>query len=67
MSSAIINKHFDEADKACFAVAQDAKVRTNDADEGGADQLAAILVSISNHSFRTHRQVYTNVSPFANV
>ena len=67
MSSAIINKHFDEADRACFAVAQDAEVRTDDVDEEGADSLAATLVSMSNHSLRTHRQAYANVSPFANI
>ena len=67
MNSAIINTHFDQSDKACFAVAQDAEVASDDIDEEGVDSLAATLVSMSNHSLRTHRQAYANVSPFANV
>ena len=67
LSSAIINTHFDQSDQACFAVAQDAEVTSNDIDEEGVDSLAATLVSMSNHSLRTHWQAYANVSPFANV
>lgn len=67
MSSAIINTHFDQSDRACFAVAQDAELASEDIDEEGADCLAATLVSMSNHSLRTHRQAYANISPFANV
>ncbi|KAK4551266.1 hypothetical protein LTR86_011263 [Recurvomyces mirabilis] len=67
MSSAIINTHFDQSDRGCFAVAQDGEVVGDDIDEEGADFLAATLVSMSNHSLRTHRQAYANVSPFANV
>ena len=37
MSSAIINTHFDQADRACFAVAQDVEVPSDDIDEEGVD------------------------------
>ena len=67
MSSAIINTHFDQADRECFTIAQDANVSNNDIEEDGADLLAATLVSMLNHSLRIHWQAYTNVSPFANV
>jgi superfamily II DNA helicase RecQ len=67
MSSAIINTHFDQAEQACFAAAQDKDDSGNDIDEDGADMTAATLVSMSNHSLRTHRHSYANVSPFANV
>lgn len=67
MSSAIINTHFDEAERDCFAAARDAEVSGHDIDEDGADMTAATLVSMSNHSLRTHRMSYANVSPFANV
>jgi len=69
MSSAIINKHFDDTvDRSCLlAAAQDTEVSVEDADEEGRDSLAASLVSMSNHSLRTHRMSYANDSPFANV
>jgi hypothetical protein len=67
MSSAIINTHFDQAERACFAAAQDDEEPGNAIDEDGADMTAATLVSMSNHSLRTHRLSYANVSPFANV
>ena len=67
MSSAIINTHFDQADRACLAVAQDMQEPVDKIDEDGADLTAATLVSMSNHSLRTHRHSYANVSPFANV
>jgi superfamily II DNA helicase RecQ len=69
MSSAIINTHFDDAvDRSCLAaVALGAEESSRDIDEDGRDSLAASLVSMSNHSLRTHRMSYANDSPFANV
>ncbi|KAK6436400.1 hypothetical protein LTR95_007407 [Oleoguttula sp. CCFEE 5521] len=66
-SSAVINTHFGQSDRACFAVAQDAEDASDNIDEEGVDSLVATLVSMSNHSLRTHRQAYANVSPFAKV
>jgi len=70
MSSAIINKHFDDtADRSrLLAAAQSTEAPANDADdEDERDSLAASLVSMSNHAIRTHRMSYANDSPFANV
>jgi hypothetical protein len=67
MSSAIINTHFDQAERACLAVCQDAAEPEGVIDEDGEDATAATLVAMSNHSLRTHRHSYANVSPFANV
>jgi hypothetical protein len=55
MSSAIINTHFDQADRVCITAAQDAAEPSDEIDEDGTDMLAATLVSLSNHSLRTHR------------
>ena len=69
MCSAIINTHFDNAtDRSCLlAAARSAEESVNEVDEEGRDGLAASLVSMSNHSLRTHRMSYANDSPFANV
>ena len=52
MSSAIINTHFDQAERACFAAAQDDdREPGSDIDEDGADMTAATLVTMSNHYY----------------
>jgi hypothetical protein len=67
MSSAIINTHFDQADRVCITAAQDTAEASEEIDEDGTNMLAATLVSLSNHSLRTYRQAYANASPFANI
>ena len=66
MSSSVINTHFDEDDHVALLAAQD-REESEEVDEDGKDRTAATLVSMSNHSLRTHRNAYANVSPFANV
>ena len=51
----------------CNAAAQDAAEPSEEINEDGTDMVAATLVSLSNHSLRTHRQAYVNASPFANI
>ena len=67
VSSAIINAHYDQADRACLAAAQDLNEPAGNIDEDDAELTAATLVSMSNHSLRTRRAAYANVSPFANA
>lgn len=67
MSSAIINTHFDQAERDCLHIAHDIEEPEHAGDEDEADELPSTLVSMSNHSLRTHRHAYANVSPFANV
>jgi len=66
MSSAIINTHFDAADRSCLVIAQD-EPAADEVDEDGRDQEAATLISMSNHSLQTHRNAYANANPFANI
>jgi superfamily II DNA helicase RecQ len=72
MSSAIINSKFDDAlDRSCLLeLAESSGAAAESAVDGGLggdEGLAASLVSMSNHSLRTHRMAYANDSPFANV
>ena len=72
MSSAIINTQFDTVlDRSCLLKVvggnTTAEEAAEDADPDGYESLAASLVSMSNHSLRTHRMCYANDSPFANV
>lgn len=66
MSSAIINAHFDAADRACLATAQDEQA-PDELAAGECDPVIAALVSMSNRSLHTHRNPYANTNPFANI
>ncbi|KAG9512641.1 hypothetical protein KCU93_g10298, partial [Aureobasidium melanogenum] len=73
MSSTIINSKFDDVlDRSCLKEVAESSIAAEEStldagDLHGDESLVAHLVSMLNHSLRTHRLSYANDSPFANV